>query len=151
MTDVLYLGDFFVGQRFSSATKVVEESEVIGFARAFDPQPFHLDHQAAAKSFFGRLAASGWHTGAMTMRLLVDSQCRPAGGVVGTGFEEFRWLRPVYPGDTLHLEIEIMEIKPSKSKPQQGFVKVRITTLNQSMEPVLALLGNLVVPRRPGS
>jgi acyl dehydratase len=149
MTDVLYLEDLAVGQKFTSAGKRVDEDEVRGFAKAFDPQPFHLDHEAAANSVFGRLAASGWHTGAMTMRLLVDSHFRLAGGIVGTGFDEFRWLKPVYPDDTLRLETEVVEIKPSKSKPTQGLVKVRITTLNQRMEAVLVLLANLIVPCRP--
>jgi acyl dehydratase len=150
MTDVFYLEDLAVGQKFDSAVKLVDEDEITGFAKAFDPQPFHLDHKAAARSVFGRLAASGWHTGAMTMRLLVDSPLRLAGGIIGTGFDEFRWLRPVYPGDALHLEAEVMEIKPSRSRPEQGLIKVRITTFNQSMEPVQILLANLVVPCRPG-
>ena len=149
MTDVLYLDDFMVGLKFESAMKLVDEGEVRAFAETFDPQPFHLDHAAAAKSVFGRLAASGWHTAAMTMRLFVDSECRIAGGIVGTGFDEFRWMQPVYPGDTLRLASEVIEIRPSRSKPERGLVKVRIMTLNQRMEPVQILLANLVVPRRP--
>ncbi len=139
MTDALYLDDLGIGQRFSSATKLVDEGEIVSFAKAFDPQPFHLDREAAAKSIFGGLAASGWHTGAMTMRLLVESGFRVAGGIVGTGFDEFRWMRPVYPGDTLCLQTEVVDVKPSKSKPDQGLVKVMITTLNQRMEPVQVL------------
>ena len=148
-TKALYLEDLHVGQRFGSATKLVEETETTAFARAFDPQPFHLDRDAAATSIFAQLAASGWHTGAMTMRLLIDSEFRIAGGIVGTGFDEFRWTRPVYPADALHLETEVVEIRPSKSNPDQGLVKVRITTLNQRMEPVQVLLANLIVPCRP--
>ena len=149
MTDILYLEDFVVGLKFGSAMKLVDEDEVRVFAETFDPQPFHLDHEAAAKSVFGRLAASGWHTAAMTMRLFVDSECRIAGGIVGTGFDEFRWMQPVYPGDTLRLASEVVEVRPSRSQPKQGLVKVRIMTLNQRMEPVQILLANLVVPRRP--
>ena len=145
----LYLEDLYVGQRFRSATKFVAETEATSFARAFDPQPFHLDRDAAIASIFGRLAASGWHTGAMTMRLLVDSEFRIAAGIVGTGFDEFRWTRPVYPGDALHLETEVVEVRSSKSNQDQGRVKVRITTLNQEMEPVQVLLANLIVPCRP--
>ena len=148
MTDPFYFDDLVVGARFGSATKRVDEGEITAFAKTFDPQPFHLDHEAAAKSVFGGLAASGWHTSAMTMRLLVDSEFRIVGGIVGTGFDEFRWMRPVYPEDTLHLETEVIELKPSRSKPEQGVVKARITTLNQRMEPVQILLANLVVPRR---
>ncbi len=147
-TQALYLEDLRVGQQFGSATKLIEETETTSFARAFDPQSFHLDRDAAITSIFGRLAASGWHTGAMTMRLLVDSEFRIAGGIVGTGFDEFRWTRPVYPGDALHLETEVVEVRPSKSKPDQGLVKVRITTLNQKMEPVQVLLANLIIPCR---
>jgi acyl dehydratase len=148
-TDVLYLDDLVVGLKFGSATKLVDEGEMRAFAELFDPQPFHLDEEAAAQSVFGRLSASGWHTAAMTMRLLVNSEFRVAGGIVGTGFDEFRWVRPVHPKDTLHLNTEVIEITPSRSKPEQGLVKVRVTTLNQRMEAVQVLLANLVVPRRP--
>jgi acyl dehydratase len=148
MADLLYLDDLAIGRRFGSATKVVDESEITSFAKLFDPQPFHLDREAAANSRFGGLVASGWHTGAMTMRLLVDSEFRIAGGIVGTGFDEFRWIMPVRPGDTLHLETEVVDVRRSTRKPTQGVVKVRITTLNQNMEPVQVLLANLAVPSR---
>ena len=121
----------------------------IDFAADFDPQPFHLDEDAARDSFFGGLAASGWHTAALTMRLLVESELKPAGGIVGAGFDEFRWPRPVRPGDELHLESEVLEVRPSKSRPEQGLVKLRTTTLNQNGEAVQISVGNLVVPRRP--
>src|SRR6185295_12992375 len=144
-----YLEDFSVGQRFGSATLRVEESRIKQFAAQFDPQPFHLDEAAARGSLFGGLAASGWHTAAMTMRLLVESDLKPAGGIVGAGFDEFRWPRPVRPGDELHIETEVLEVRPSKSRPEQGMVKLRTTTLNQRNEPVQVSVGNLVVPRRP--
>jgi acyl dehydratase len=148
MSDLLYLDDLVIGQCFGSATKVVDEGEVTAFARLFDPQPFHLDREAAANSRFGGLVASGWHTGAMTMRLLVDNEFRIAGGIVDTGFDEFRWITPVRPGDTLHLETEVVDVRRSTRKPMQGAVKVRITTLNQNTEPVQILLANLAVPGR---
>jgi acyl dehydratase len=127
----------------------VEEARIKSFAAEFDPQSFHLDHEAARGSIFGGLAASGWHTAAMTMRLLVESELKPAGGIVGAGFDEFRWPLPVRPGDELYLDIEILEVRPSKSRPTQGLVKVRTTTRNQKGEAVQVSVGNLIVPRRP--
>ena len=144
-----YLEDFAVGQKFGSAKLRVEEERVKRFAAEFDPQPFHLDDDAARATLFGGLAASGWHTAAMTMRLLVDSDLKPAGGIVGAGFDEFRWPRPVRPGDELRVETEVLEVRPSKSRPEQGMVKIRTTTLNQRNETVQISVGNLVVPRRP--
>jgi len=144
-----YLEDFHAGQKFGSGTLKVDAARVKSFAAEFDPQPFHLDDAAARGSIFRGLAASGWHTAAMTMRLLVESELKPAGGIIGAGFDEFKWPRPVRPGDELHLEIEILETRPSKSRPDQGMVKVKTTTLNQNGEPVQVSVGNLVVPRRP--
>ncbi len=143
-----FLEDFAAGQTFRSGRMRVDADRVKRFAAEFDPQPFHLDEAAARRSFFGGLAASGWHTAAMTMRLLVESELRPAGGIVGAGFDEFRWPRPVRPGDELHLEIEVLEVRPSKSRPGQGLVKIRTTTLNQNGDPVQVSVGNLIVPRR---
>jgi acyl dehydratase len=144
-----YLEDFAVGQKFGSATLRVEEERIKQFAAEFDPQPFHLDDVAARGTLFAGLAASGWHTAAVTMRLLVESDVKPAGGIVGAGFDEFRWPRPVRPGDELHIEAEVLEVRPSKSRPEQGIVKLRTTTLNQRDEAVQISVGNLVVPRRP--
>lgn len=147
-----YLEDFEVGQRYAGAGRVVMDAERIkAFAAEFDPQPFHVDEQAAIGSMFGGLAASGWHTAAVTMRLLVESDLKPKGGVIGAGFEEFRWPRPVRPGDELRIESEILDVRPSKSRPEQGIVKVRTTTLNQRNEAVQMTIGSLVVPRRPGA
>ncbi len=143
-----YLEDFAAGQTFGSGRLKVDAARVKSFAAEFDPQPFHLDDAAARDSIFRGLAASGWHTAAMTMRLLVESELKPAGGIVGAGFDEFRWPKPVRPGDELHLKIEVMEVRPSKSRPEQGLVKVKTTTLNQNDEPVQVSIGNLVVPRR---
>ena len=143
-----YLEDFAVGQTYRSGELRVEAARIKAFAAEFDPQPFHLDEEAARGSIFKGLAASGWHTAALTMRLLVEGELKPAGGIVGAGFDEFRWPKPVRPGDTLHVESEVLEVRPSKSRPDQGVIKVRTTTKNQNGEPVQVFVGNLIVPRR---
>jgi acyl dehydratase len=142
-----YLEDFVVGQSFGSGRLRIDADQIKRFAGEFDPQPFHLDDEAARDSIFQGLAASGWHTAALTMRLLVDSELKPAGGLIGAGFDEFRWPRPVRPGDELRVESEVLEVRPSKSRPRQGLVKVRMTTLNQNDEPVQIMIANIVVPR----
>jgi acyl dehydratase len=144
-----YLEDFAVGQTFGSGRLRIDRDRIKAFAAEFDPQPFHLDEEAARDSIFRGLAASGWHTAALTMRLLVESELKPAGGIVGTGFDEFRWPRPVRPGDELRVESEVLEVRSSKSRPDQGLIKVRTTTLNQDGETVQISIGNLLVPRRP--
>ena len=144
-----YLEDFAVGQIFRAGPLPVGAERIKTFAAEFDPQPFHLDENAARDTIFGGLAASGWHTAAITMRLLVESDLKPAGGIVGAGFDEFRWPRPVRPGDALRIEAEVVEVRPSRSRPDQGVIKVRTTTLNQHEEAVQVTIGNLVVPRRP--
>ncbi|MGA7261627.1 MAG: MaoC family dehydratase [Stellaceae bacterium] len=143
-----YLDDFTVGQTFGSGTLRVDADRIKAFAAEFDPQPFHLDEAAAQGSVFRGLAASGWHTAALTMRLLVQSELSPAGGIAGGGCDELRWPRRVRPGDTLHVESEILDVRPSQSRPGQGLLKVRTTTFNQNSEPVQILIANLVVPRR---
>ena len=143
-----YLEDFVVGQTLGSGQLRIDAERAKAFAAEFDPQPFHLDEDAARKSVFGGLAASGWHTAAATMRLLVDSELRPAGGIVGAGIDELRWPLPVRPGDVLRVESEVLEVRPSRSRPNQGLIKVRTTTLNQNGEPVQVFVGNLVVPSR---
>jgi acyl dehydratase len=145
---LLYLDDLQVGQRFVSGTYVLDEAQITGFAAAFDPQPFHLDSEAARGTLFGGLAASGWHTEAITMRLQVECGLPLAGGIVGAG-GEITWPRPTRPGDVLHVESEIVEITPSRSRPDRGMVAVRSETLNQRGEIVQILTAKLVVPRRP--
>ena len=146
-----FLEDFVVGQTFGGSGRIQIDTERIkSFAAEFDPQPFHLDERAADGSIFKGLAASGWHTAALTMRLLVESDLEPAGGVVGAGFDEFRWPRPVRPGDELRVQSEVLEVRPSKSRPDQGLIKLKTTTLNQNGEAVQISVGNLIVPRRPG-
>jgi acyl dehydratase len=134
---------------FGSGALRVEADRIKAFAAEFDPQPFHLDERTARDSVFRGLAASGWHTAAMTMKLLVASDLQAAGGIVGAGFEEFRWPTPVRPGDELRVESEVLEVRPSKSRPDIGVVKIRTTTLNQKNEPVQVNVGSLMVPRRP--
>ena len=143
-----YLEDFAVGQTFGSGRLRVDRERIKTFAAEFDPQPFHLDEESARGTIFQGLAASGWHTAALTMRLLVESEFKPAGGIVGAGFDEFRWPTPVRPGDELRVESEILEVRPSKSRPDIGLVKVRTTTYNQNGEAVQVNVGNLMVPRR---
>jgi acyl dehydratase len=143
-----YLEDFAMGQTFGSGRLRIDAERAKAFAAEFDPQPFHLDEEAAANTLFRGLAASGWHTAAVTMRLLVDSELKPAGGIVGAGFEELRWPRPVRPGDVLRVESEVLEVRPSRSRPEQGLIKVRTTTLNQNGEAVQVFVGNLIVPSR---
>jgi len=144
---VHYLDDLSVGQRFRSGTKLVTEEEVIRFAREYDPQPFHTDPEAAKATFFQGLAASGWHTMAMTMRLMVDGGLPLAGGIVGAG-GEISWPMPTRPGDTLTVESVVEEIRPSRSRPDRGMVTVRNETKNQRGEIVQVLVGKLVVPKR---
>ena len=147
MTD-RYLEDFAVGQTFGSGRLRIDRERIETFAAEFDPQPFHLDEETAHSTIFGGLAASGWHTAAVTMRLLVESELKPAGGIIGAGFDELRWPRPVRPGDELRVESEVLEVRPSKSRPEQGLIKVRTTTLNQNGEAVQVAIGYLLVPRR---
>jgi acyl dehydratase len=143
----LYFEDFSVGQKFRSGELAVDTPAIKSFAAQFDPQPFHLDETAAQATLFRGLAASGFHTAAMTMRLLVDGGAPIAGGIIGAGLDELRWPRPVRPGDTLHTESEVVEMRPSRSRPE-GFIKMRTTTLNQNDEPVQVMVANLLVPRR---
>jgi acyl dehydratase len=143
-----YFEDFAVGQRFHSATATITAERIKSFAAEFDPQPFHLDEEAAKRSLFRGLAASGWHTAAVTMRLLVESDLHPAGGTIGAGGDDLKWPRPVRPGDVLRVEGEVLEMRPSRSRPELGIVKVRLTTYNQSGEPVQISTPVLMVQRR---
>ena len=148
MSDLLYLDDLRVGQRFESGKYLMTAEAIKRFAADFDPQPFHLDEAAAAASLFGGLAASGWHTAAVTMQLLVKGGAPIANGVIGAG-GEIAWPRPTRPGDELQVVSEVLEITPSRSKPDRGIVAVRSETRNQRGEVVQVLTSKLVVPRRP--
>jgi len=143
-----FLEDFTVGQTFGSGRLKIDAEAIKRFAAEFDPQPFHLDEQAANNTLFRGLAASGWHTTGLTMRLLVESEFKPAGGVIGASLD-VRWPKPVRPGDELRVQTEVLEIHFSKSRPELGFLKVKVTTLNQAEEIVQEYIGNLVVLRRP--
>ena len=143
----LYLDDLHVGQRFVSGTHLLDEEQIRAFARQFDPQPFHLDPEAAKETLFEGLVASGWHTAAVTMRLLVESGLPLAGGIVGAG-GEIAWPTPARPGAALRVESEILELRPSRSRPDRGLVTVRSETRDQAGETVQVLVAKLVVPRR---
>jgi acyl dehydratase len=134
--DRLHLDDLHVGQRFTSASHTIDE-----------PQPFHTDEEAAKGTFFKGLAASGWHTAAITMRLNVEGGLPLAGGIIGAG-GEITWPAPTRPGDTLHVESEVMEVTPSRSKPDRGIAVIVSRTINQRDEIVQTLTAKLVVPRR---
>src|SRR5216683_8414088 len=131
----LYLEDLAVGRRFTSATHVIDAAQIKAFAGQFDPQPFHLDDETAKSTLFAGLAASGWHTAAITMRLLVETGLPLAGGIIGAG-GEVSWPKPTRPGDTLAVTSEIEEITPSRSRPDRGTLKGRSETRNQRDEIV---------------
>jgi acyl dehydratase len=143
-----YLEDLSPGMGFSGGPVTVTAEQIKAFAAQFDPQPFHLDEEAGANSFFQGLAASGWHTGSLTMRMLVTSGPRLAAGYIGAG-GEIAWTRPVYAGDTLRLEAKVIDVKPSRSRPDRGMVTVQCDTLNQRGESVQRLVARLMVLARP--
>lgn len=144
----LFLEDFRVGQRFTSAAHTLDAEQIKAFARQFDPQPFHLDEKAAEASFFHGLAASGWHTAAITMSLLVKSGMPIAGGLIGAG-GELTWPRPTRPGDTLTVESEVLAVTPSRSRPERGMITVRSVTKNHKGEAVQDMTTKMLVCRRP--
>ncbi len=145
----LFLEDLWVGQTFRTGTVSVDLDRVKAFAAEFDPQPFHLDEAAAGTSLFGRLVASGWHTAGLTMRLMVTGDFRIVGGMIGVGVEQIRWPRPVYPGDVLCVESEVLEVRPSRSNPDRGIVRVKSKTVNQDGDVVMEQVASMVVPRDP--
>ena len=146
-----YLEDYEVGQNYRSGAVTLDAERLIAFATEFDPQPFHLDEAVAAKSLFRGLAASGWHTAALTMRLLVQGELRPAGGIIGMGGDELRWPRPTRPGDVLTCTSEVLEVRPSERRVDQGVIKVRTTTTNAAGDAVQVMTMNLLVQRRPAA
>ncbi len=149
-SNVLYLDDLHVGQRFVSGTHAIDADQIKAFAREFDPQPFHLDEVAAKDTFFGGLAASGWHVAAVTMKLLVTGGAPIAGGVIGAG-GEVAWPNPTRPGDVLQVTSEVTEITPSRSRPNRGMATLKSETRNQKGDVVQVLTAKLVVPRRAAS
>jgi acyl dehydratase len=146
-TSGLTLDDVTPGQRFTSASHRIDANQIKAFAREFDPQPFHLDEEAAKETFFGGLAASGWHVAAITMKLLVGDAAPFAGGVIGAG-GEISWPKPTRSGDVLTVESEVLDVTPSRSRPDRGMVTMRSETRNQRGEVAQVLTAKLMVPRR---
>lgn len=147
---MLYLDDMQVGAKRSFGRYEVTREEVLDFARKYDPQPFHLSDEAAAETHFGRLAASGWHTCAMTMSMFVaEMAVHPQASLGAAGVDELRWLKPVHPGDVLRCESEILEVNPSRSRPDMGSMRTQTTTYNQHGEPVLRFVALALMRRRP--
>jgi acyl dehydratase len=144
-----YFEDFHIGEQFRSSDYPVSESEIIAFARQFDPQAFHTDPLEARKTIFGGLVASGWHTGAITMRLIVGSGLDIAGGIVGLGVEEMNFRKPVRPGDALHVVNEVLGLRPSRSRPDQGLMTIGTSTINQNGEAVLSMRSTVLASRKP--
>ncbi|MGZ8782391.1 MAG: MaoC family dehydratase [Gaiellaceae bacterium] len=145
----LYFEDFSAGQVVELGSVAVTESAIVDFARAFDPQPFHVDPEAAKESVFGGLIASGWHTGAMWMRLYVDSMLGGTAGRGSPGVEELRWLAPVRPGDTLTGRLTVLELSPSERNPDRGTVRIRGEMVNQDGFTVMAMTSRGHFGRRP--
>ncbi|MBP2292096.1 MaoC family dehydratase [Azospirillum rugosum] len=143
-----YLDDLTPGDRFAGGPVTVTAEDIVAYARQFDPQPFHLDAEAAKDTVFTGLAASGWHTAGLTMRMIVNGEGRLAGGFVGMGVEELRWPKATRPGDTLRIESEVLEVRVSERRPDRGIARVRTTTFNQDDETVQVMTANLLVPRR---
>lgn len=145
-----YLEDMEIGRKASFGAYRVTREEVLDFARKYDAQPFHLSDEEAAKTHFGRIAASGWHTCAMTMAMLVDYLgTDPQAGLGSPGVDELRWLKPVYPGDTLRVETEVVDATPSRSKPNLGSIRSNVTVFNQDDVPVMRFTSIVLMLRRP--
>lgn len=144
-----YLEDAAVGDILELGSRTVSEAEILAFARDFDPQPFHIDPEAAAQSIFGGIIASGWHTCALTMRLMVDNFLSRAASLGSPGVEQIRWLRPVRPGDTLTARIVVLDVRPSQSKPDRGSVRMRTEVTNQTGELVMTMESTGLIGRRP--
>jgi acyl dehydratase len=154
----LYLEDFHPGDAEETPPRRITRDEIVAFGRQFDPQPFHLDEEAARRSIYGGLIASGWHTAAICMRMVVDHALHAGRGEAGAnestslgspGVDELRWLRPVRPGDSLTVRIEVLEVIPSRSKPDRGLVKLRYTMRNQENQDVMTMIALGLILRRP--
>jgi acyl dehydratase len=143
-----YLEDFSIGERMTTPSVSVSEADALAFARQFDPQPMHTDAVAAADGPLGGLSASGWHTNALVMKLIVDARPLDGGPILGLGVDELRWPKPVRPGDTITAELEVVSITPSQSRPTHGVVRIHVTARNQNGDVVLSMFPNLWVPRR---
>jgi acyl dehydratase len=149
---MIHFEDLVVGAARDFGSYLVTREEVIEFARKYDPQPFHLSDEAAAKTHFGRIAASGWHTAAMTMAVIARAVVNEEQAGLGSpGIDELRWLKPVYPGDTLHVRGEILEKTPSRSKPEIGSFRSRTTVTNQDGVPVMTFVSIVLIRRQPAA
>lgn len=146
-----YFEDFAVGDTLELGSVTVSEDEIIEFARAYDPQPFHVDANAAAHSIFGGLIASGWHTCALTMRLMVDGLLSKAASLGSPGVDQIRWQRPVRPGDILTARATVLEVRPSQSRPDRGSMRIRTEVTNQAGETVMWMESIGIMGRRPAT
>lgn len=146
---MLYFEDLKVGDRFGTPEHAVTAEEIVAFGRQFDPQPFHIDAVAAKDTPFGRLVASGWHTAAISMGLMVRGDMGLDGGVIGQGIEGLRWPRPVMPGDRLRVEMEVAGLEPHPVRPDSGLLRLRCRTLNQDGKAVQEMIAHLLIARRP--
>jgi acyl dehydratase len=144
-----YFEDVKVGDRFHTGEHTMTTAEIIAFGRQYDPQPFHTDEAAARQTLFGRLVASGWHTAAVSMRLMVLGDMQLDGGVIGQGVESLRWPRPVLPDDRLRVELEVLEMRDAPGRPDSGVIRLRCRTLNQHGKPVQDMTASLLIARRP--
>ena len=148
MTDYLYMEDCQIGQKFTAGPVTMTEADIIAYARQFDPQDFHTDPEKAKDTMFQGLAASGWHTASVTMRLILMAVPPMKGGMVGRQVEKMGWPRPVRPGDQLSLECEIVEMRPSSKDPSRGIARTRNTTRNQDGKVVMEMDTVIFIPRR---
>lgn len=146
-----WFDDFRAGEVFEFGDRLIDEAEIVAFARQFDPQPFHVDAQAALRSIYGGLIASGWHTTALMMRMMVDHFIPTLSSMGSPGMDEVRWLKPVRPGDRLRVRLTVAEVRPSSSKPDRGVLHQQLTVLNQRDEPVMTCRGMGMYRRRPAS
>jgi acyl dehydratase len=144
----IHLDDLAAGQVHHLGHHVITREEIVTFARAYDPQSFHLDDEAAAASIYGGLIASGWHTVCIFMRLFADGLLDRAAAMGSPGIDELRWLQPVRPGDTLHARVEVVEVRPSRSKPDRGMVRLRSVVTNQTDAEVLSFFAMVMFGRR---
>jgi acyl dehydratase len=144
----IHFDDFAPGQVYPLGQRTLTRDEIVAFARDWDPQPFHLDQQAAAKSIYGGLIASGWHTVCVFMRLFADGLLNRSAAMGSPGVDEVRWLRPVRPGDFLDARLEVLEVRPSRSKPDRGIVRLRAVMSNQQQQEVLSFIANVMFRRR---
>jgi len=147
----MFFEDFRPGETTETGSVTVTREEIVAFARQFDPQPFHVDEEAARRSPYGGLIASGWHTASLCMRLIVALLGSDSGSLGSPGVDELRWLKPVRPGDELTVRVEVLETVPSRSKPDRGLIKLRYTMRNQNGEDVMTMIALGMVLRRPGN